>query len=255
MQNKKEIDALILVSVKDGANKVQFHVEVGMIKIPTVNDGDTGHFERTMLFLNNKILALYFEVIAGDQNAASTLLTNINTKYDDLCFLYGFVAIITLWMSRPSAPHLDCDWRRTKFQPTISKKKELWKSIGITKCQWVWWIWTDLKGWAIVLSNQCLSWANSTFLLKFLIFIFHLFKRPLYFTPNLDKAFIFLFRFNDGELLPISVPSIFSSSLIVDLLPLTDESKYHYVLIIHLQKLVEYLRSKMHRLQSEIWRK
>ena len=31
MQNKEEIDALILERVKEGPNKVQFHVEVGMI--------------------------------------------------------------------------------------------------------------------------------------------------------------------------------------------------------------------------------
>ena len=32
MQNKEEIDALILERVKEGSDKVQFHVEVGMIK-------------------------------------------------------------------------------------------------------------------------------------------------------------------------------------------------------------------------------
>ena len=145
MQNKEEIDALILERVKEGPNKVQFHVEVGMIKIPTVQDGDSENFERTMLFLNTKTLTVYFEGIAGDQflelvehmvnqvnsfsshgsgwiidrieklqisfavfssiragsylellshaiSAASTLLTNINTKDDDRCFLYCFVA-------------------------------------------------------------------------------------------------------------------------------------------------------------------
>ena len=144
MQNKEEIDALILERVKEGPNKVQFHVEVGMIKIPTVQDGDSGNFERTMLFLNTKTLTVYFEGIAGVQfleliehmvnqvnsfsshgsgwiidrieklqisfaafspiragsylelpdalSAASTLLTNINTKDDDRCFLYSFVA-------------------------------------------------------------------------------------------------------------------------------------------------------------------
>ena len=144
MQNKEEIDALILERVKEGPNKVQFHVEVGMIKIPTVQDGDSGNFERTMLFLNTKTLTVYFEGIAGVQflelieqmvnqvnsfsshgsgwiidrieklqisfaafspiragsylelpdalSAASTLLTNINTKDDDRCFLYCFVA-------------------------------------------------------------------------------------------------------------------------------------------------------------------
>ena len=56
MQNKEELDALILERVKEGLNKVQFHVEVGMIKI-----------ERTMLFLNTKTLTVYFEGIAGDQ--------------------------------------------------------------------------------------------------------------------------------------------------------------------------------------------
>ena len=67
MQNKEEIDALILERVKEGPNKVQFHVEVGMIKIPTVQDGDSGNFERTMLFLNTKTLTVYFEGIAGVQ--------------------------------------------------------------------------------------------------------------------------------------------------------------------------------------------
>ena len=123
---------------------MQIHVEVGMIKIPTVQDGDTGNFERTMLFLNTRTMTVFFEGIAGDQNlklikhmvnqvnsfsshgvgwiidrfeklqnsfassspiragsylelpdvlsAASTLLTNINTKNDDHCFLVCFVA-------------------------------------------------------------------------------------------------------------------------------------------------------------------
>ena len=51
MQNKEEIDALILKMVKEDPNLVQFHVEVGMIKIPTVQDGDREKFESTMLFL------------------------------------------------------------------------------------------------------------------------------------------------------------------------------------------------------------
>ena len=67
MQSKEEIDTLILERVKENPNKVQFHVEVGMIKIPTVQDGGSGNFERTMLFLNTKILTVYFERIAGDQ--------------------------------------------------------------------------------------------------------------------------------------------------------------------------------------------
>ena len=46
---------------------MQFHVEVKLIKIPTVQDGDSGNFERTMLFLNTKTLTVYFEGIAGDQ--------------------------------------------------------------------------------------------------------------------------------------------------------------------------------------------
>ena len=45
MQNKEEIDALIVERVKEGPNKVQFHFEVAMIKIPTVQDGDTGYYE------------------------------------------------------------------------------------------------------------------------------------------------------------------------------------------------------------------
>ena len=67
MQNKEEIDALILERVTEGPNKVQFHVEVGMIKIPTLQDGATGNFERAMLFLNTKALTVYFEGIAGDR--------------------------------------------------------------------------------------------------------------------------------------------------------------------------------------------
>ena len=62
MQNKEEIDALILERVKEGPN-----VEVGMIKVPTVQDGDTGNFERTMLFLNTKTMTVYFEGLAGNQ--------------------------------------------------------------------------------------------------------------------------------------------------------------------------------------------
>ena len=123
---------------------MQFHVKVGMIKIPTVQDGDSGNFEKILLFLNTKTLTVYVEGIAGDQfleliehmvnqvnsfsshgsgwiidrieklqiifaafspiragsylelpdalSAASTLLTEINTKDDDRCFLYCFVA-------------------------------------------------------------------------------------------------------------------------------------------------------------------
>ena len=119
-----------------------------MIKIPTVQDGDSGNFERTMLFLNTKTLTVYFEEISGDQfleliehmvnkinsfsshgsgwvidrieklqisfaafspiraesylelpdalSAASTLLTNINTKDDERCFLYCFLPHITM---------------------------------------------------------------------------------------------------------------------------------------------------------------
>ena len=64
MQNKEEIDARILDSVKEGPNKLQIHLEVGMIKIPTVQDGDSRNVKRTMLFLNTKTLTVYFE---GDQ--------------------------------------------------------------------------------------------------------------------------------------------------------------------------------------------
>ena len=144
MQNKEEIDVLKLERVKEGPNKMQFHVEVGMIKIPTMQDEDTGNFDMTMLFLNTKTLTVYFERIAGDRylelivqlvnlvksfssrgsrlvidrieklqisfaafspkragsylvlpdalSAASTLLTIINKKDDDRCFLYCFVA-------------------------------------------------------------------------------------------------------------------------------------------------------------------
>ena len=142
MQNKEKIDTLMLERVKEGPDNVQLHVEVGMIKIPTVQDGDSGNFERNMLFL--KTLTVYFEGIAEDQflvliehmvnqvnsfsshgrgwiidrieklqisfaafspiragsylelpdalSAASTLLTKINTKDDDRCLLYCFVA-------------------------------------------------------------------------------------------------------------------------------------------------------------------
>ena len=54
MQNEEGIDTFLLKKVKEGPNKKQFHVEVGMIKIPTVQDGGTGNFERTMMFLNTK---------------------------------------------------------------------------------------------------------------------------------------------------------------------------------------------------------
>ena len=67
MQNKEGIDALILERVKEGLNKVQFHMEMGMIKAPTMQDGDSGNFERTMLFLKTKTWTVYFEGIAGDQ--------------------------------------------------------------------------------------------------------------------------------------------------------------------------------------------
>ena len=90
---------------------------------------------------------------------------------------------------------------------------------------------------------------------KSFINVLHLFKHPFYFIPNLGIKIIFLFKYNDGELLPIRVSSRFTISLIVDLLLLTDGSKYHYVLISELQKLVEYVWHKVHRFQSEICRK
>ena len=67
MPNKEEIDVFILERIKEGPNKMQFHVEVGMIKIPTRQDEDTGNFDMTMLFLNTKTLTVYFERIAGDR--------------------------------------------------------------------------------------------------------------------------------------------------------------------------------------------
>ena len=164
MQNKEEIDALIQERIKEGPNKVQFHAEVGMIKITTVQDGDTGNFERTMLFLNTRILTVYFEGIAGDEylkliehmvnqvnsfsshgglwiidriekqqisfdvfsairagsylelldalSAASILLTNINTKDDDRCFLYCFFALYPLyrrWLEKNKVSTYDLD--------------------------------------------------------------------------------------------------------------------------------------------------
>ena len=54
MQNEEEIDAFILKKVKEGPNKKQFHVEVGMIKVPTAQDGGIGNFEKRMMFLNTK---------------------------------------------------------------------------------------------------------------------------------------------------------------------------------------------------------
>ena len=68
MQKKDERYALILERVREGPKKVQFHVELGMIKTPTVQDGYTGNFERTMVFLNTKILTVYFEGILGNRN-------------------------------------------------------------------------------------------------------------------------------------------------------------------------------------------
>ena len=67
MQNKKKTFALMLERFNEGTNKLKFHVEVVRIKIPALQDGDTGKFERTMLFPNTKTLTIYFEGIAGDQ--------------------------------------------------------------------------------------------------------------------------------------------------------------------------------------------
>ena len=58
----------MLERIKEGTNKVQFHVEVVLIKNPTVQDRDTRNFEKAMLFLNTETLTVYFEGIAGDQN-------------------------------------------------------------------------------------------------------------------------------------------------------------------------------------------
>ena len=42
MENKEETDALILERVKESPNNVQFLLGVGIIKISTVQNGDTG---------------------------------------------------------------------------------------------------------------------------------------------------------------------------------------------------------------------
>ena len=185
MQNKEEIDALILERVREGPNKVQFHVEVGRIKIPTVQDGDSGNIERTMLFLNTKTLTR----IAGDQfleliahmvnqvnsssshgsgwiidrieklqisfaafspiragsylelpdalSAASTLITNINTKDDDRCFIYCFVAAYHN-VNEPSLYLTSRSWLEKNKVSTYDLNKEGFvKTNGYTKCQWV----------------------------------------------------------------------------------------------------------------------
>ena len=176
-----------------------------MIKIPTVQDVDSGNFEKTKLFLNTKTLTVYFEGIVGDQfseliedmvnqvnffsfycsvliigrigklqisfaalsplragsylelpdalSAASSLPTKSTLKMMTVAFSAALLPHITTWMSRPSTSHLDGGRSKTKSQPTISTKKELWKSMGNTKCQWVWWIWTDLKSWTLVKST------------------------------------------------------------------------------------------------------
>ena len=157
-------------------NKIQFHVEVGMIKIPTVQDEDTENSERTILFQNTKILTAYFEGIAGDQlleliehmvnqvnwffsdgsgriidlieklqisfaafspiragsylelldapSAASTLLTNINTKDSDRCLLYCYVAAYHN-VNEPALFPTSSRWLEKNKVSTILAKKEL----------------------------------------------------------------------------------------------------------------------------------
>ena len=56
------------IGSKRAQKKLHFHVEIGMIKVPTVQYGDSGKFERTMLILNTKPLTVFYEGIDGDQN-------------------------------------------------------------------------------------------------------------------------------------------------------------------------------------------
>ena len=66
----------------------------------------------------------YFE-LPDALSAASTLLTNINTKDDDRCFLYCFVAAYHNVKDEPALYPISRWWlRKTKSQPTISAKQE-----------------------------------------------------------------------------------------------------------------------------------
>ena len=163
----------------------------------------------------------------------STLLTNINTKDDDRCFLYCFVAAYHN-VNEPALYPTSRRWLEKNKVSTYDLDKE-----GIVR----------IKGeYEMPMSLMDMDRFEK------LINILHLFKHPLYFIPNLGIKTIFLLRYKDGKLLPIRVSSRFTTSLIVDLLLLTDGSKYHYVLISDLQKVVEYVRHKVHRFQSEICR-
>ena len=66
MKNKEEINAN---TGKGQSGSEQSAIPCGSWndQIPIVQDRDSGNFERTMLFLNTKALAVYFEGMAGDQ--------------------------------------------------------------------------------------------------------------------------------------------------------------------------------------------
>ena len=66
MRNKEEIDALIDERVQEGPCKFQLHVDVSMIKFSSdtnkSGDGEL-HHEKTMLYLNSKMINVFFNGI------------------------------------------------------------------------------------------------------------------------------------------------------------------------------------------------
>ena len=127
-------------------------------------------------------------------------------------------------MSQPSNPHLEGGWRKKVStydldkEGTVKINGEYEMPMGLMDMD----RFERLNNCQIIVFRLVKRNTPST--------IFFTYSNPLLlFTPKLDIKFIFLFRFNDAELLPIRVSSRFTFSLVVDLLLLTVGSKFHYV--------------------------
>ena len=68
------------------------------------------------------------------------------------------------------------------------------------------------------------------------------------------KGFVFYFRYNSNQLLPLRISSGKTFPFVLDLLLLSDGQTYHYVLILNLLKLVAKINGKEHRDRNHLCR-
>ena len=73
---------------------------------------------------------------------------------------------------------------------------------------------------------------------------------PLRSSRNPSTQLFVFIRYKEGELLPLRVSSNYSSDLCVDLLLLSNGQFHHYVLITDLMRVVEYVRGKLHQVET-----